>query len=78
MTERLKKQLADLEKNKEDFVGKEGSVVWEGMAVNVRIIDYTEGYGKKRWLVTPLSGRGSKWIEQNPLKPEPIVIYGDK
>lgn len=68
----------------EKYVDKEGSVTLNGtnringIAFNVRILDYKEAYGKKRWLVAPLSGKGTAWVEQDPIHPEPIVIEDDK
>ncbi len=51
------------------YVDKEGSVLLNGLRINVRCIDYKESYGKPRWLVVPLSGMGQAWIEQDPLLP---------
>lgn len=52
------------------YVGMEGSILTRGdggMRINVRVLDYKESYGKKRWLVMPLSGNGQTWTEQEPL-----------
>lgn len=53
----------------EKYVGKDGSILLNDMRINVRVIDVKESYGKMRWLVTPLSGMGQTWTEQDPLYP---------
>jgi hypothetical protein len=35
-----------------------------GMVVFVEIIDYKNSYGRDRWLVKPVSGRGEAWVEK--------------
>ena len=46
------------------LVGKEAAVRLDGLRVNVRVQNVKQSYGKIRWLVTPLSGSGFKWVEQ--------------
>lgn len=61
----------------EKYVGKEGTIALQrpkGISMNVRIVDVKEQYGKLQWLVTPLSGSGSGWVAEDPLKPAPIEI----
>lgn len=67
-----------VKEKEERYIGAEGTVVFSGVAFNVRCLGYKESYGNKRWLVAPLSGRGSLWTEQDPFRPEPITIAGDK
>ena len=54
-------------KDKMASIGKQGTVFLDGLMVKVKIVDFKQSYGRDRWLVTPISGTGEKWIEQNPL-----------
>lgn len=38
-------------------------VLLGGLRVDVRIVDVKVSYGRTRYLVTPLSGVGSVWVE---------------
>lgn len=50
------------------YVGKEGSILLNGLRINVKCLDIKEVYGKRRWLISPLSGVGQTWTEQEPLE----------
>jgi hypothetical protein len=47
------------------FIGQPGSVTLNGLSVHVRISDVKRSYGNVRYLVTPLSGSGSVWVDAN-------------
>lgn len=46
------------------YVGKTGQVNLGGLLVNVKIIDVKQSYGRDRYKVTPVSGKGEIWIER--------------
>lgn len=50
-------------KEKLQKIGKTGTFFTGGLAVAVTITDYKQSYGRDRWLVTPLNGRGEVWTE---------------
>ena len=45
------------------MIGAQGYVTLGGLKVIVAIMDAKVSYGKTRYLVTPLSGSGSVWID---------------
>lgn len=45
------------------FVGKEGTIRLGGLKVLVKILDIKQVYGKNRFLVTPVAGSESVWVE---------------
>lgn len=47
----------------ESCVGKEGTIQIGGLTVAVAIKDYKNSYGRDRFLVTPIAGKGEVWIE---------------
>lgn len=47
----------------EKYVGKTGTVFAGGMIVGVQICDVKMSYGRERYLVTPLQGKGEVWVE---------------
>lgn len=51
----------------EKYAGKTGHIELNGLKVKVNILDYKTAYGNERWLVSPISGSGQTWTEQNPL-----------
>lgn len=51
----------------EQYVGKQGWYSVGAMKIKVEIMDYKNSYGKDRWLVKPVAGRGEVWTEQNPM-----------
>ena len=44
-------------------VGREGTLTVNGLAFRVRVLDAKFSYGRRRWLVEPLSGGGASWTE---------------
>ena len=48
----------------EQFVGKKGTIKAGGMIVEVEIKDYKNSYGRDRFLVSPVTGKGEVWVEQ--------------
>jgi hypothetical protein len=54
--------IKDLGYLQQEVVGKEGFVKLEGFEVAVWISDAKRSFGNLRLLVTPLSGRGQKWV----------------
>lgn len=34
-----------------------------GFTITVKILDYKHSYGRDRWLVSPVSGKGEAWVE---------------
>ncbi len=45
------------------YIGKHYSIHLGGLAVHVEIIDVKQSYGRTRFLVKPLQGRGEVWVE---------------
>ena len=54
----------------EKYIGKQGNVIINNMRIEVKILDYKESYGKRRWLITPIAGMGQSWTEQEPVTTE--------
>lgn len=52
------------------MIGKKGTITIGGLRINVKITDVKNKYGHDRWFVTPISGEGEVWVEQNPLSTE--------
>lgn len=46
-----------------ELVGKTGSILLDGLVIDVKVNSVKQSYGKLRWLVTPIAGAGSKWVE---------------
>ena len=45
-------------------IGKTGRVHdGDGLTFEVKIIDAKQSYGRLRYLVTPISGTGERWVE---------------
>lgn len=44
-------------------IGKEAEISVGGLTVLVTIDDVKKSYGHDRFLVTPIAGRGSVWVE---------------
>lgn len=51
-------------KDKVAKVGEKGLISIGGFHVEVEIIDYKNSYGRDRWLVKPVAGKGEVWTEQ--------------
>ncbi len=46
-----------------EAIGKQGTIVMEGLHVNVRIQDVKQNYGDYRLLIHPLAGDGEIWVD---------------
>lgn len=53
-------------KDKMKSIGKKGRIRFLNLFIDVEVVDYKNSYGRDRWLVTPVSGKGETWTEQNP------------
>ena len=53
---RLTAQEIDEVRKKEFYI-----IVDENLQVNVKVVDYKSVFGRNRFLVTPISGRGETW-----------------
>ena len=47
----------------EKYVGKVASIQTGGLEVQVTILDFKQSYGRERFLVSPVSGKGEVWVE---------------
>jgi hypothetical protein len=46
-------------------IGKQASIYQGGLTVTVRIMDAKQAYGQTRYLVTPVTGSGSVWVNSD-------------
>ena len=46
-----------------NLFGKEAEIPFHGTNILVVIHDYKQSYGRDRWQVTPVNGRGAVWVE---------------
>lgn len=61
--------MATLKEKMDKYIGIQGTITLnKTLNVLVRVVDYKESYGVPRWLVTPISGTGQAWIEQEPVE----------
>lgn len=51
-------------KDKLALIGRHALVELGGLQVKVEILDYKFTYGRDRYLVAPLSGKGEVWVEK--------------
>lgn len=47
----------------EKYMGKKALVSLGELEVEVKITDVKNSYGKDRFLITPVAGKGSVWVE---------------
>lgn len=47
----------------EKYVGKKATIFCGGLSVEVTIIDVKTSYGRDRYKVTPVAGKGEVWVE---------------
>lgn len=53
-----------MKKEVDEFVGKRGTIVCNlSLTVEVKITDVRKIYGKTQYLVTPVAGKGERWVE---------------
>lgn len=60
------------------FIGHPGTIDLNGLSIHVRISDVKQAYGNVRYLVTPLSGTGSVWVDSSRVqfqKETTVKIY---
>ncbi len=50
-------------KTKAERIGKTAQIANGPLKVEVTVLDYKNTYGRDRWLVTPVAGSGSAWVE---------------
>jgi hypothetical protein len=46
-------------------IGKTGLLRFDALSVSVKIMDAKTAYGNVRYLVTPVSGTGSVWVDSS-------------
>lgn len=46
------------------LLGRTGTIRQAGLTVGVTVIDVKQSYGRTRYLVSPLAGKGEIWVEQ--------------
>ena len=47
----------------QELVGKVATVKLGGLIVEVTVIDIKNSYGRDRYLITPVKGKGEIWVE---------------
>lgn len=45
------------------YVGKTGTSFLGGLVVRVNILDVKEAWGRQRFLISPVEGKGQVWVE---------------
>ena len=45
------------------MIGKTVTIKSENLRFEVKVLDTKNSYGRKRYLVTPIAGKGRVWIE---------------
>lgn len=53
-----------MKKEVETYVGKKATVDMGGLTVEVKIVDVKKSYGRDRYLITPVAGKGEVWVEK--------------
>lgn len=48
----------------EKYVGKKATINCAGLQIEVNIVDVKMSYGKERFKVSPVAGKGEVWVEQ--------------
>jgi hypothetical protein len=46
-------------------IGKTGTYQIKDMKINVEVLDAKVSWGQTRYLITPVSGEGSRWVQEN-------------
>jgi hypothetical protein len=54
-------------------IGKIASILFDSIRVNVRILDGKTAYGTPRYLITPVSGTGSQWVNADRVSINPNI-----
>jgi hypothetical protein len=49
-------------------IGNTGSILADGLTVQVRITDVKQAYGVVRYAVTPVAGSGSVWVNADRVR----------
>lgn len=47
----------------EKYVGKKATIFVGGLSVEVNVTDVKMSYGKERFKVSPVAGKGEVWVE---------------
>lgn len=45
-------------------IGKRGYVQFGTLEIEVEVVNYKQSYGKDRWQVKPVAGKGEAWVEE--------------
>lgn len=53
-----------MKKEVETYVGKKAKVELGGLTVEVKVLDVKKSYGKDRYQITPVAGKGEVWVEK--------------
>jgi hypothetical protein len=48
-----------------DYVGASGQLAYDGLMLNIRIIDVKHSYGATLVCIEPVSGHGTKWVSMS-------------
>lgn len=57
-------RVASMNEKIQKYVGKQAVVEMGAFIVKVEILDVKNTYGKDRFLVTPVAGKGEAWVEK--------------
>ena len=47
------------------YIGKKGSYQIGDLSIQVEVLDAKVSYGQTRYLITPVSGEGSRWVQEH-------------
>lgn len=61
--EELTNDKNDMKELIEKYVGKHCTVFVGGMIIEVKVCDVKISYGRERFLITPVAGKGEVWVE---------------
>jgi hypothetical protein len=57
-----------MKKQIDEYVGKKGEIKLGKLIVEVNIINVKNSYGRDRFLISPVAGKGEIWVEKVSLK----------
>jgi len=52
------------------FIGRGADIELGGLSIYVTVTDFKQSYGKDRWLVSPVCGKGEIWVENVTVRDE--------
>jgi hypothetical protein len=53
-----------MEETLEKYVGKIATIFTGGLTIKIKILDVKNTYGRDRYLITPVEGSGTVWVEK--------------